>query len=513
MLLSPRNPLNSKALAQSAQALVVVFCATLAGCQSTPQVSDDVVLVERHKPDPVWLNAQTKEHVATDIWERVRDGYQMQDTIGINPRIEQQRLWFVSNPSFIENASERSSPYIHYIVEQLEARDMPTELALLPMIESAYNPLALSHAKAVGLWQFMPATGRHFNLRQTSWYDGRRDVMASTNAAMNYLTRLHDMFNGDWLLALAAYNAGEGRVSRAIERNQKLGLPTDYWNLSLPAETQNYVPKLLALSQVVMTPKAYGVSLSPVANQPYFEQVALNQKMDLSKIAAMMDLDEDELYQLNPAYKRRITMDGPPSLLVPVEKAEILTASLSTLKPQDMVTWQEYKVRRGDTLSSIANRYHTSVSGIRELNKLSSNNLRVGQNLSLPMRAGEQIDAGQQIASARPAKLRHYRVKSGDNLWSIAKANKVSVSQVKSWNKLSGNSLKVGQTLAMADASHSGSTASKQNTVTYYKVRKGDSLSVIAQRFKVPMKHIKTWNPRTGSALRPGQTLTLRLPR
>ncbi|MFI8481088.1 LysM peptidoglycan-binding domain-containing protein [Pseudomonas sp. NPDC078700] len=514
MLLSPRNPLNPKALAQGAQALVVVFCATLAGCQSTPQVSDEVTSIQRHKPQPVWLNTQAEPEVATDIWERVRDGYAMQDTIGINPRIEQQRLWFVSNPSFIENASERSSPYIHYIVEQLEKRDMPTELALLPMIESAYNPLALSHANAVGLWQFMPATGRHFNLRQTSWYDGRRDVMASTNAAMNYLSRLHDMFNGDWLLALAAYNAGEGRVSRAIERNQKLGLPTDYWNLSLPTETQNYVPKLLALSQVIMTPKAYGVSLSPVANQPYFEQVALNRNMDLSKIAEMMDLDEDELYQLNPAFKRRITMDGPPSLLVPVEKAEILTASLSTMKPQDMVTWQEYKVRRGDTLSSIANRYNTSISGIRELNKLSGNNLRIGQNLSLPMRAGTTLSSGQQLASARPAKLRNYRVKSGDNLWSIAKANKVSVSEVKRWNKLSGNSLKVGQTLAMADTSSARSAISrKQNAVTYYKVRKGDSLSVIAQRFKVPMKHIKTWNPRTGSALRPGQTLTLRLPR
>ncbi|ARU88120.1 LysM peptidoglycan-binding domain-containing protein [Pseudomonas sp. M30-35] len=514
MLLSPHNPLNSKALAQNAQALVVVFCATLAGCQTAPEVSDELTLTQRHKPEPVWLNTQTKEYVATDIWERVRDGYQMQDIIGINPRIEQQRLWFVSNPSFIENASERSSPYIHYIVEQLEERNMPTELALLPMIESAYNPLALSHAKAVGLWQFMPATGKHFNLRQTSWYDGRRDVTASTNAAMNYLTRLHDMFNGDWLLALAAYNAGEGRVSRAIERNQKLGLPTDYWNLSLPTETQNYVPKLLALSQVVMTPKAYGVSLSPVANQPYFEQVALKQNMDLSKIAEMMDLDEDELYQLNPAFKRRITMDGPPSLLVPIDKAEKFTASLSTMKPQDMISWQEYKVRRGDTLSGIASRYNTSVNGIRELNKLTSNSLRVGQTLSLPMRAGVKIDSGQQIASARATTPRSYRVKAGDNLWSIAKANKVSVNQVKRWNKLSGNSLKIGQTLALAGTPSAGSPVSrKQNTVTYYKVRKGDSLSMIAQRFKVPVKHLRTWNPRTGSALRPGQTLTLRLPR
>ena len=212
----------------------------------------------------------------------MRRGFQLQDGLGVNPRIEQQRLWFASNPSFLENAGERGSLYIHYIVERLEERNMPLELALLPVIESAYNPMAYSRSDAVGLWQFIPSTGRYFNLRQTRAYDGRRDITASTTAALDYLTRLHDMFNGDWLLALAAYNAGEGTVSRAIERNEKLGLPTDYWNLPLPQETQDYVPKLLALSQVVLAPEAYGVNLNPIANQPYFEVVEINQRMDLS---------------------------------------------------------------------------------------------------------------------------------------------------------------------------------------------------------------------------------------
>ncbi|NQD95381.1 transglycosylase SLT domain-containing protein, partial [Pseudomonas sp. CrR25] len=459
MSLSPRKTLNLKALAQGAQALVVVFCLILSGCQSLGSGADDhgrdTDLALGLEREPEWLTTSVKPEDPEDIWERVRAGYQLQDEIGINPRIEQQRLWFVSNPSFVEKVGERSSPYIHYIVERLEERNMPMELALLPMIESAYNPFAYSHANAVGLWQFIPSTGRHFNLRQTNWYDGRRDVMASTNAAMNYLSRLHEMFNGDWLLALAAYNAGEGRVSRAIERNQKLGLPTDYWNLSLPSETQNYVPKLLALSQVVMTPQAYGVNLNPIANEPYFEKVELKQRMDLSRVAAMADLDEDELYQLNPAFKRRITLDGPQHLLVPTDKAELLAANLSMMKPQELVDWQEYRVRSGDSLHGIANRYHLTVSILKDINKLSSNRLRIGQVLSIPAQPGVQPSEQlfQNVASRDSATPRTYRVKNGDTLWQIAKTHEVAVHDVQRWNNLTGSTLRVGQTLAMGSGS------------------------------------------------------------
>ncbi|MDM8349560.1 LysM peptidoglycan-binding domain-containing protein [Pseudomonas sp. sp1636] len=517
MPLSPRKTLNLKALAQGAQALVVVFCATLAGCQSTGKGLDngrgnDTDLTVGLEREPVWLSDSLATAEPEDIWQRVRDGYQLQDQIGINPRIEQQRLWFVSNPSFIEKSGERSSPYIHYIVERLAERNMPMELALLPMIESAYNPFAYSHANAVGLWQFIPSTGRYFNLRQTSWYDGRRDVMASTNAAMDYLSRLHEMFNGDWLLALAAYNAGEGRVSRAIERNQRLGLPTDYWNLPLPKETQNYVPKLLALSQVVMSPQAYGVSLEPIANEPYFEQVELKQRMDLSRVAAMAELDEDELYQLNPAFKKRITLDGPKHLLVPTANAELLAANLALMKPQDLVDWQQYSVRSGDSLNSIANRYHLTVSTLKDINRLSGNQLRIGQVLSIPAQPGRQPKEPlfQRLASQEAAP-RNYRVKSGDNLWQIAKAHRVALEDVRRWNNLTGNQLRVGQTLALRDGQ--AAPTGERGEVTYYRVRKGDSLYLIAKRFKVQMQHLKSWNPRTSSALKPGQTLALRLAR
>lgn len=396
-----------------------------------------------------------------DVWERMRQGFKLQDGQNVNPRIEQQRLWFASNPSFLENAGERGSLYIHYIVERLEERNMPLELALLPAIESAYNPMAYSHANAVGLWQFIPSTGRYFNLRQTRAYDGRRDITASTLAALNYLNRLHDMFNGDWLLALAAYNAGEGTVSRAIERNEKLGLPTDYWNLPLPQETKDYVPKLLALSQVVLAPEAYGINLNPIANEPYFEMVEIKQSMDLSRVAALAEIDEDEMFQLNPAYKQRATTDGPQHLLVPTAKAQLLTASLSNLSSDQLVSLRPNK------------------------------------------------PVFDKVASTSPARLnRKYRVKSGDNLTLIAKANKVNVKDLQHWNKLSGNNLKAGQVLVMQDTRKPSG-----KKPTQYKVQKGDSLYMVAKRFNVEMQHLKRWNPNSAKALKPGQMLTVSKPR
>ena len=510
---------------QSRRALVVLFCATLAGCQGLGEHNledpgrdtDRAVGLER---EVEWLSDSrlkpTQEEEPTDIWERVRAGYQLQDSITLNPRIEQQRLWFVSNPSFVAKVGERSSPYIHFIVERLEARNMPMELALLPMIESAYNPLAYSHAHAVGLWQFIPSTGRSFNLRQTNWYDGRRDVMASTDAAITYLSYLNNMFNGDWLLALAAYNAGEGRVSRAIERNQKLGLPTDYWNLSLPSETQNYVPKLLALSQVVMAPEAYGMNLAPIANEPYFEKVPFKQRMDLARVADMADLDEDELYLLNPAFKKGITIDGPQHLLVPADKAELLAANLALLKPQELVDWQQYRVRAGDSLHSIAGRHQLTVATLKDINRLSSNTLRIGQILSIPAEANsrvrETLPARATASTNNLPVTRTYRVKNGDNLWQIARTHKVAVKDIQRWNRLSGNNLRVGQVLTL-QAGSASRTASRSDNATYYKVRQGDSLYLIAKRFKVPMKNLQNWNPGAGRTLKPGQTLTLYVPR
>lgn len=513
---APKKRLEPDALAASGRALALAVCVALAGCQSNA-VRDDALdqasrATEPVAQEPIWLNDTPVITEHQDIWERIREGYKLQEHLDSNPRIEQQRLLFSSRPRSIEIASERGSPYIHYIVERLEERDMPLELALLPIIESSYDPFAYSPAHAVGLWQFIPATGRHFNLRQTSWYDGRRDITASTNAALRYLSYLHGLFNGDWLLALAAYNSGEGTVSRAIERNQKLGLPTDYWNLPLPQETRDYVPKLLALSQLIQAPEAYGINLNPIANEPYFEVIALKQRMDLARVAKLADLDEDELYQLNPAFTRRITLDGPQQLLVPMEKAEMLAANLALMKPQDLVDWQQYQVRAGDTLGVIANRHHLTVNIIRDVNRLKSDTLRIGQVLSLPTSgdAGASRELLHAVARQPAATPRSYRVKSGDNLWDIAKAQRVSVRDLQRWNKLSGSQLKVGQALFLQGPAVA-KAQSKGNSPTYYKVQKGDSLYQIAKRFNVQLNNLKTWNPKGTSVLRPGQLLTLYL--
>lgn len=495
--------------------LALFLAASLAGCQSLERSPVDESPASQAgvlKSPARWLEDPEQQPLPPqDVWERIRLGFQLQDQIGTNPRVEHHRLGFGSRPQFLEIVGARSTPYLHYVVERLEERGMPMELALLPAIESSYNPFAYSRSHAVGLWQFIPSTGRYFNLRQTNWYDGRRDILASTNAAMDYLQKLHQMFNGDWLLALAAYNAGEGTVGRAIERNRRLNLPTDYWNLQLPKETQDYVPKLLALSQIVLRPEVYGVNLSPIANEPYFRQVPINRRMDLTRVAELAQLDADELYQLNPAFMRRVTMDGPRHLLVPIDNAEVLTANLSMLGDEKLLDWSEYRVRPGDNLHSIAYRHQLTVKTLKEINNLSDNRLQVGQVLSIPGDAAAgQTGLARLAEQVKPASALQYRVRSGDSLWSIARQHDVKIDDLKRWNRLPGGALKVGQMLTLNQATPAA-TADSREAVTYYKVRKGDSLYGIAKRFKVDPGHLQRWNPRSVK-LKPGQTLTLYLP-
>ncbi|MCQ4346525.1 LysM peptidoglycan-binding domain-containing protein [Pseudomonas stutzeri] len=505
-----------------ARLLGIVFLLLLAGCQTRGggEPGSDTERAVRVGKSIEWSQelrpAEPDPH--EDIWERIRAGYRLQEQIGTNPRVERQRFGLASRPASIQQIAERSSPYIHYIVERLEENDMPLELALLPMIESSYNPLAYSPAHAAGLWQFIPSTGRYYNLRQTDWYDGRRDILASTNAAISYLKRLHDMFNGDWLLALASYNAGEGTVSRAIERNQRNGLPTDYWNLPLPRETQDYVPKLLAVSQIIQSPEAYGVTLAPIANEPYFEKVAIRHQLDLSKVAAMADVDKDELLQLNPAFKHGITLDGPRHLLVPANKAEGVSERLARLEPESLVQWRRYRVRSGDSLHGIANRHHVTVATLRDINRLPGNRLRVGQTLLIPQGSGSAPSAplyersAPVVAQPSVPAPRSYRVRSGDTLWDIARRHDVSVDQLQRWNNLKGREIKAGQLLTLHGGSRTAGAGARQ-AVTYYKVRRGDSLSVIAQRFSVDTRQLRQWNPSLGTTLKVGQTLALHLGR
>ncbi|MEM8548574.1 MAG: transglycosylase SLT domain-containing protein, partial [Pseudomonadota bacterium] len=276
-------------------------------------------------------------------------------------RTEAQQRWYVRHPEYLNRVFERGRPYLHHIMEALAARGMPAELALLPIVESAFDPFAYSHGRAAGLWQFIPGTGRRFGLRQDWWYDGRRDVVAATDAALRYLTYLAERYDGDFELAVAAYNCGEGTVDRAIKRNRSAGKPTDFWSLRLPRETSSYVPKLIALADIVARPDAFGLTLPVIADEPAIARVATGGQIDLALAASLAGMDVDELYKLNPGFNQWATSpNGPHHLVVPTTQAEQLTTALAALPAAERMRWQRHKVKNGQTLSHIADQYGIS---------------------------------------------------------------------------------------------------------------------------------------------------------
>jgi membrane-bound lytic murein transglycosylase D len=396
-----------------------------------------------------------------DIWARIRKGY------GLAPLdshlIARHEQWFVNNPEYMQAMMDRARMYLFYIVEEVEKRpNVPMEIALLPAIESAYKPYAYSRAKASGLWQFIAPTGRLYGLNMNWWYDERRDVIASTRAALDYLEKLRKDFDGDWHLALAAYNAGEGKVSRMMEYNRKQKKPTEYQYLKLKAETVNYVPKLIAMANIVANPEKYGVRLLSIPNQPYFVRVDVGSQIDLGVVSKLTDVPVNELQYINPHLNRWATHpEGPHHVLLPVDKKETFLQGLSTLPEKDRVQWFGHDVKRGDTIAEVARRYGVTVEAIRDANNLQSNILRVGQSLMIPVssRALAPVYTASRpsipktpastwsTASGNKVPVIH-RVRAGETLWSIARRYGVLVSQIVEWNVLEADSiLKLGQRL------------------------------------------------------------------
>lgn len=431
----------------------------IAGCSSqNTNVNDDNAVYVAKDKHIILKSGRViqQEYYGDDIWERMRNGFQLQAEYlnTNNSRIRQQQTYLTRNPQSTEQLLAKGSPYLHYILEQLEARNMPSELALLPAIESGYNPTAYSNMKAAGLWQFMPRTGTHFNLQQTRWYDGRLDIIASTNAALDYLQYLHNMF-GDWPLALAAYNSGEGTVRRAIEQNQKQNLPTDYWNLSLPTETINYVPKLLALSNIVNAPSVHRVKIAHIPNKPYFEKIEINHQVKLETVASMLSLNKNELSTLNAGLKAQAVINNecPKQILVPAHKAERFNSLLASgsIPNETISTWNTYNIKPGDTLSKIAVRHNTTVNELRNINKLANNQaLKKGQSIKVPTLANS--------STPRPLKTvvlknrNKYTIQEGDNLWAISQKNNIKLERLLELNKLSKNaSIRPGQQLYISD--------------------------------------------------------------
>ena len=438
--------------------------------------------------------------------------------------ITREADWYARHQKYLDRVFERAGRYLPYIAAEVRRRGLPTELALLPVVESAYDPFAYSHGRAAGLWQIIPGTGRRFGLKQNWWYDGRRDVVESTRAALDYLEYLHGEFDGDWLLAVAAYNSGEGNVARAIRRNTKAGRPTDFWHLSLPKETRAYVPRLLGLSRVVKDPSAFGVELPRVADTPYFAEVPLAGQVDLALAADLAGIAVEEVYALNPGFNRWATdPDGPHRLQVPVEAAPRLTEALASMPAAEQVRWERHKVRSGDTLSGLAKTYRTTPAVIREVNGLRGDSIRAGSWLMVPtatrsldqysLAANNRLAAKQNRERAGRTKATH-TVRGGESFWSISRKYGVGVRELAAWNGMApGDTLSVGRKLVVwtkgAPAAAGVNDAARIRTVRYT-VRNGDSLYRIASKFRVTVDQIREWNGLHGQKyLKPGQKLVM----
>ena len=419
----------------------------LAGSENAQEIKDALPIV--HGID---LTEQPD-----DLWERLRNGFAMPNLN--SPLVLDRQIWYASRPTMLKVMVERSRRYLYHIVDELEKRGMPTELALLPMVESAFNPMAYSRAKASGLWQFIPSTGKNYNLQQNWWYDARRDIIASTNAALDYLQFLYDM-HGDWNLALASYNWGENAVARAIEKNKARGLPTDYLSLNMPGETRYYVPKLQALKNIIANPKAFGLDLDPIPNQPYFVTVAKTRDMDIRVAAKLADMSVGELIALNPAYNRPVmSASQGDSLVLPADRAEVFEANLRN-HDGALLSWQAYTFKAGDKLDRIAAQHGIALAQLKQVNGINGKvKVHAGTQLLVPIRgslaAAEPLPAVFQPPPVPELQLRprtvvknvQYVVKRGDTLPSIAAHYGVEVDDLRRWNKI--GRLTAGQNLAI----------------------------------------------------------------
>ncbi|HEY9281677.1 MAG TPA: transglycosylase SLT domain-containing protein [Eoetvoesiella sp.] len=457
---------------------ILLFAAVLAGCASNPSkyTSNKKVYTAAETSRTIDLT-----HPPRDMWDRIRRGFAIPN---LDSQLTQQWTdYYASHPESVHRMSQRAGKYLYFIVDELDRRGLPTELALLPFVESAYNPTAYSSAKASGLWQFIPSTGLHYNLEQDAWRDQRRDPIASTNAALDYLSYLYD-FQGDWYLALASYNWGEGSVRRAIEKNANNGRPADYISLNMPSETRNYVPKLQAIKNIIANPKKYGITLPNVSNTPYFttiETLATPEKpsnIDIAVAAQLAEMSVEEFKLLNASFNRPIILgEHNPTVLLPTNRVDIFNANLLAYKGK-LSAWDTYKAQSGESYATIAQKHGISVAQLRQINGISKKRTKaVAQMLLVPAAdstGGIQL-ASLDIASdsppisasklgtavARPsargkkdivvvrrkANVRTHTVKGGETLFALAKRYNTSVDELRKLNNLKNNNLAKGKQL------------------------------------------------------------------
>ena len=472
--------------------------------------------------------------VNTDLWQRIRDGFSLEHHLD-EARVQSELRWYANHPEYLNRVATRASRYLFHIVDALEQRQMPMELALLPIVESAFDPFAYSHGRASGLWQFIPATGRTYGMQVDYWHDGRRDVRAATTGAINYLDRLHSRLDDDWFLALAAYNSGEGNVRYSMRKNSKAGKPLDFFSLGLLKETRAYVPRLLAISAIIADPAKYNIELLPIANEPYWEMVNTGSQLDLSVAAEIAEISIDELYLLNPAFNKWSTHpDGPHELLLPRQQADTFRVNLAALPLNQRLSWQRHKVKSGESLGVIAQKYNTSVATLQLANKIKGNLIRAGQSLMIPVARGSsetyELSANERLKSRQNYTEKktgvaptRYIVRQGDSFWEIAQTFKVSMRALAKWNGMAttetlipGKELVIFSTLTQPAATTLATLAKLPESPEVirkvnYRVRSGESLERIASKFNLPVASVKQWNEKLGRKkyIQPGDRVTL----
>lgn len=482
---------------------------------ASPQhVSRKETTTSQHAPIPL-AEASTEQPLAElpDVWLRIRQQIQIQVPNSLD--VSQQRDFYRRHQSLLNQVAVRADPFLYHIVTELERRQMPVEIALLPIVESSFNPLAQAGAPA-GLWQMVPQTARNFGLQRNDWYDGRKDPIASTKAALDYLQYLYNNLGNDWLNAVAGFNSGEGRVQNAIASNRAKGKPIDFWSLNLPKQSTIYLPKWLALIDLLQHAEKYNVKWPAISNQPKIGFTTIKGPVDLNQVARLTQLSLSEVKKLNPGFKRGSTAPGEISLVLPLEKMGLFAQNRVQLRTVRLADTRQYQVKSGDSLGLIASKHGTTVAKLKQLNQLKSDQLKVGQRLTVSQAGAD--DSNQSLSASASSRKQppksiavSYQVKSGDSLWLIGKKFKVEGSELAAYNKLAVNSsLKPGQTLKIPTSRTQHKNSAAQKTKIYV-VKSGDSLDKIAKKQKVKLADLLQWNAlTTESLLQPGQKLQLK---
>ena len=484
---------------------IFTFLLLFNGC--TAATSKEVIITDYESTAAKNSQIEVKlEEAPLDIWERIRVELTLtipEDQIAATS-LYRERLY--KNQSAVNRISKSGQRYLYHTLSRAEELGLPVELALLPFVESEFDPYAKSVDGATGIWQFMPATGKEWGLKTNWWYDGKKDVLASTEAALQFLTYLNEKFDGDWLLAMAAYNTGLTRVNRAIRKNKRQDKPTRFWDLDLPKETTAYVPKLLVLCELIKDPDAFGVNLPSIANRPYFQRVKIPGQLDLMQAADLAGLKPETIYELNPGFNQWATdPSGPHYLLLPIGVSDRFTTQLESLDQTDLVRWDRYKIRRGDNLYRIASRYKIEVAVLKEINGMDSDLIIAGKEIMVPR--------GAAWANKQEPRERVYKVLKGDTLWNISKKFKVTIEDVALWNELNIETpLQINQEIKIFSRYERirQDVPSRQLRTMLYPVKSGDTISRIASKFDISSTQIQEWNELEDvSKIFPGQVLKL----